>query len=211
MADYVPKLARLARLARDRASFMASLLAIYQAQEELGDAELAQFLEIDVEGLPLLALCWRPRMDAGGWDSDIEQIATYTKANAGRLARLVQAATAYEAGAMQTTKHHVDFSYTPDELQALFAVARREDVDTGGRYDARSAAINIWTHGWHHPATREESETMGALYFQWDDHRCVLWEIECDEGFERTDLLRELGRLESKALGHILHGWQEGE
>ena len=206
MADYVPKLARLARLARERASFMASLLAIYQAQEELGDAELAQFLEMHVERLPLLALCRRPRIDAGNWDSDIEQIATYTKVNAARLAQLVQAATAYEAGLMHTTKRRVDLPYRPDDLHALFALAKQEDVDDGGRYDVRSAAINIWTHGWHHPATREESETMGTLYVRWDDDVCYLREIECDEGFDQDDLLRELGILEQKALGHKIHG-----
>jgi hypothetical protein len=42
---------------------------------------------------------------------------------------------------MLTTRHHVDFPYTRPELEALFRLAHVEDVEKGGRYDARSAAI----------------------------------------------------------------------
>jgi hypothetical protein len=52
----------------------------------------------------------------------------------------------------------------PQELQALFRYAREQDVERGGHYDARSAAIIIWSHHWAHPATREESETIGTFY-----------------------------------------------
>jgi hypothetical protein len=58
---------------------------------------------------------------------------------------------------MLTTRHPVDFVSTHQELQALFRYANDHDVEKGGRYDARSAAINIWSHHWAHPATREES------------------------------------------------------
>jgi hypothetical protein len=37
----------------------------------------------------------------------------------------------------------VEFSYTRQELEALFRLANEEDVEKGKRYDARSAAINI--------------------------------------------------------------------
>ena len=40
----------------------------------------------------------------------------------------------------------VDIRYSRDQLDALFALARSEDVEKGGRYDARSGAINIYTH-----------------------------------------------------------------
>jgi len=65
---------------------------------------------------------------------------------------------------MMTTRHPVDFAYTDQELQALFRLAHAHDVERGGRYDARSAAIIVWSHHWAHPATREESETIGTLY-----------------------------------------------
>ena len=49
---------------------------------------------------------------------------------------------------MRTERHEVDLPYSEAELHAIFALACTEDVDAGGRYDARSAAINIWSHSW---------------------------------------------------------------
>jgi hypothetical protein len=106
---------------------------------------------------------------------------------------------------MLTTRHPVDFPYTRQELETLFAYARAHDVERGGRYDARSAAVNVWSHHWQHPATREESEIIGSFYFRWGDTP-ALWEIETDEGFGLEDLLQELGRLELAALGYVKHG-----
>jgi hypothetical protein len=105
---------------------------------------------------------------------------------------------------MNTTRHAVDFSYTRGELEALFHYAHDHDVERGGRYDARSAAINVWSHHWLNPATREESETVGTFYFRWDEP--ALDEIETDEGFTLEDLLRELGTLELQAFGRVKHG-----
>jgi hypothetical protein len=49
---------------------------------------------------------------------------------------------------MLTTRHPVDFPYTPPEQEALFRLAHAEDVEKSGRYDARSASINLWSHHW---------------------------------------------------------------
>jgi hypothetical protein len=68
-----------------------------------------------------------------------------------------------------TIHHPVDFAYTRPELDALFRLANQEDVEKGGRYDARSAAINLGSHHWQHPAAREESDIMGTFYFRWGD------------------------------------------
>lgn len=106
---------------------------------------------------------------------------------------------------MKTTQHDVDLRYTKDELRALFRLANAEDVEAGGRYDARSAAINVWSHSWINAATRHDSETIGTFYFWWGDRNC-LYQIECDEGFSLDDLLLELGTLEKKALGRVKHG-----
>jgi hypothetical protein len=106
---------------------------------------------------------------------------------------------------MLTTRHPVDFPYTCQELEALFRYANQHDVDKGGHYDARSAAVNIWTHSWHHPATHAESETIGRFYFRWGDTP-ALWEIETDEGFRLEGLMVELGRWELAALGRVKHG-----
>jgi hypothetical protein len=106
---------------------------------------------------------------------------------------------------MNSTRHRVDFPYTRQELEALFRLAHEQDVEKGGRYDARSAAINVWSHHWGHPATREESEIIGTFYVHWAPTP-LLYEIETDEGFSLEDLLQELGRLERKALGVVKHG-----
>jgi len=106
---------------------------------------------------------------------------------------------------MPTSRHAMDFAYTRSELEALFRYARAHDVEQGGRYDARSAALNLWSHHWLHPATRAESEILGTFYVRWGDTP-ALYEIECDEGFSLEDLMAELGRLELQALGYVKHG-----
>ena len=106
---------------------------------------------------------------------------------------------------MNTTRHRVDLRYRSDDLRALFAAARRDDVEVGGRYDVRSASIQVWTHHWRHEATRAESDRMGTFYFRWADHH-TLWEIECDDAFSPDDLRSELGVLEHQALGRTIHG-----
>ena len=106
---------------------------------------------------------------------------------------------------MNSTMHSVDFPYSQDELLALFRYAHEHDVEKGGRYDARSAAINVWSHHWQHPATLEESEIVGTFYVHWSPVT-VLWQIETEEGFSIDDLMRELGRLELSALGYVKHG-----
>jgi hypothetical protein len=106
---------------------------------------------------------------------------------------------------MLTTRHPVDFAYTRPELEALFRYANAHDVDKGGRYDARSAAINVWSHHWAHPATKEASETLGTFYVHWAPEP-RLYQIETDAGFALEDLLQELGRLELQALGYVKHG-----
>jgi hypothetical protein len=106
---------------------------------------------------------------------------------------------------MLTTRHPIEFPYTRQELNALFQLANQEDMEKGGRYDARSAAINIWSHHWLHPATKEESEIVGSFYVHWAPTP-ILYQIETDEGFSLEDLMQELGQLELKVLGYVKHG-----
>lgn len=106
---------------------------------------------------------------------------------------------------MKTTSHVVDLAYTEPELQALFAAARREDVEEGGRYDAASAAIHVWSHGWQRQSTRGESTLIGTFYAAWAD-RHAIWQIDCEEGFALEDMLHELAGLEERAFGHTKHG-----
>jgi hypothetical protein len=106
---------------------------------------------------------------------------------------------------MITTRHPVDFPYTRPELEALFRYAKAHDVEQGGHYDARSAAVNLWSHHWQHPATQHDSALLGTFYFDWGEPP-RLWEIEAEEGFTLEDLMGELGRLELHALGYVKHG-----
>jgi hypothetical protein len=96
MSDYTPTLHRLARLARERHTLLAGLLAIYQAQEGWKEAQLAAFLKGDINALSLLALCRRPRTDTVHFRPDVERIAAYVHVDATRLAKLIRAAMAYE-------------------------------------------------------------------------------------------------------------------
>jgi hypothetical protein len=77
-------------------------------------------------------------------------------------------------------------------------------MERGGHYDARSAAINVWSHHWLNDATHEASEISGTYYFHWEP--LARWEIESDEGFSLEDLMQALGRLELNALGRVKHG-----
>jgi hypothetical protein len=87
----------------------------------------------------------------------------------------------------------------------VFQLAYAEDVEKGGRYDARSEAINIYTHPWNDEAMRTESTLMGSIYAFWAEENRI-WQIELDEGFSFNDMLVELGTLEEKALGRKVHG-----
>jgi hypothetical protein len=106
---------------------------------------------------------------------------------------------------MKTSAVEVDDRYTRQALQALFDLARAQDVEKGGRYDARSGAINIDTHPWNTATMPEESTLMGSIDAFWaEEHR--IWRVEMEEGFSFEDLLHELGTLEEKALGEKIHG-----
>jgi hypothetical protein len=107
-----------------------------------------------------------------------------------------------------TTRHLVNFPYTRDELQALFAVACWEDVEHGGCYDVWSMAMTLWTRPWPPEwdvPRAEDSALRGTFHFAWGNPP-GLWLVETDVGFTLQDLLRELGHLELKALGHLKHG-----
>ena len=104
-----------------------------------------------------------------------------------------------------STVHQVDFPYTRQELLAVFALAVDEDVEKGGRYDARWKVINVWSHPWTSRGMRAESTIMGAFSYKWGEAN-TLYQIEADTGFSLNVLLQELGGLETKALGTVKYG-----
>lgn len=87
-------------------------------------------------------------------------------------------------------QHGVDFPSTRQEQAALFRVAQAEDVERGGRYDAHSAAINLWSQHGVEPNAREESTLLGTFDVRWGEEP-GLWAIDTEEGFCLEDLCRE--------------------
>jgi hypothetical protein len=99
----------------------------------------------------------------------------------------------------------VEYRYTREDLRALFDAAYEEDVERGGRYDARSGAIHVHTHPWSNETMRAESTIMGTFYAVWGQGNSI-WQIELEDGFALEDLLEELGALEEKAIGRRVYG-----
>lgn len=95
MNDYTPSLNRLALLAQKRSGLLAGPLALYQEQEGLTDQQLADRLRCDVQALPKLALCERPRQ-ASHFREDVERIAQYIDADMIQLAKVLRAVESRE-------------------------------------------------------------------------------------------------------------------
>jgi hypothetical protein len=106
---------------------------------------------------------------------------------------------------MQTTTYPVDLRYTHDALLTLFEAAERADVEPGGRYDRRGAAMLVWSHAWTTEATRYDSDILGTFYVHWAEENAI-YRIACEAGFDLADLLHELAVLEELALGYRKHG-----
>lgn len=119
MNEYKPSIKRLAAMASARPSLMSSLMLLYREQEGMDDKQLADYLECDVDALPRLALCRRPRQ-APDFRGDIEAIAVHSGSDPSRLARLVRSAAMVEA--MQGAPERADTS------SLLMAARDREDL-----------------------------------------------------------------------------------
>ena len=103
------------------------------------------------------------------------------------------------------TTHTVDLRYQRQELWALFRRAVKEDVERGGRYDARSTVIHVWSHPWLPHSRRATSVIIGTF-------RCLrgkenrIYQIDIDAAFTLHKMFQELCVLELKALGRVKHG-----
>jgi hypothetical protein len=115
MQHYKPSLDHLALLAKERPNLLAGVLHLYKEQEGLDDQQLAVLLGCEVEALPRLALCERPR-PAPHFREDVERIATYIHADMLQLAMLIRAAETREA-----------FSHRPGAAPPTLLAARDHD------------------------------------------------------------------------------------
>lgn len=116
MNEYKPTLGRLATLARKHPQLLAGPLSLYQEQERLSDAQLAEQLDCEKEAIIRLALCDRPR-PAPHFGEDVERIAAYLHVDVLRLARLIRAAESREA-----------LSRQPGAVSPTLLAARDNDV-----------------------------------------------------------------------------------
>ncbi len=96
MNRHGPSLDRLALLAQGRPNLLAGPLTLYKKQEGLDDQQLAALLRCDIEALPRLALCERPRQ-APHFGEDVKRIASYIHADTMQLAMVIRAAESREA------------------------------------------------------------------------------------------------------------------
>jgi hypothetical protein len=115
---------------------------------------------------------------------------------------------------MKTIALPARLSYTPVDLEAILQAAIAHEVETGGRYavsvttgfeeldEANGLVVNVWTHGWHTPATKEESTIVCSLLFS--RHPPALTESLAHPGFDSESVWLELAALERLALGEVI-------
>jgi hypothetical protein len=71
-------------------------------------------------------------------------------------------------------------------------------VERLGVYDARSAAINIWSKPWSTPELRQASELVGSICLAWDTplrDLATITEPHVEGGFTLADVERHLELL----------------
>jgi hypothetical protein len=76
--------------------------------------------------------------------------------------------------------------------------ARAHDVERGGQYDARSAAINVWSKPWSTPELRQASKIVGTIFLAWHTpHQdlATITELHVEAGFTLADVERHLELL----------------
>ncbi len=85
----------------------------------------------------------------------------------------------------------------------MFKRADQWDVESGGRYDRRGAAIIVWSSSF--TADQAKSEPQGTAYFHWrtpTGYEATLWKLEWDpaQGGSEEELWVALEVLAGRAL-----------
>ena len=109
---------------------------------------------------------------------------------------------------MAVDYHQTQMLYPDTVIRMMFNYAKARDVEKGGCYDTRTAAINIWSHCWTDFTSKAASEITGTFYFHWggDCDDGDLWNIQVDPPSTFEDLELALGMLEREALGRVIYG-----
>jgi hypothetical protein len=104
----------------------------------------------------------------------------------------------------------IDLRYDQADLKSILRYAKAHDVERGGRYDVRlPPLLNIWTHTWANPACKVESTLMFSLKV--NVKATSLLSVLMPRGYGWEIFLDELARLETAALGDVVHGKRWGE
>ena len=86
------------------------------------------------------------------------------------------------------TEHKLSIGFARiDGTSQLMEHARRNDVERGGRFDARAMAINVWDQDWTTPQRRAESRLMGTVYL--DRAKNVICAADVEAGFTLGDVV----------------------
>ena len=87
---------------------------------------------------------------------------------------------------------------THARAQAAWKAARARDVENGGVYDTRGAAIIIWSEPWSGPAQERVSDTVVTICLSWrtpDDAHATVTCLEVDPGWTLAEVQRHLALL----------------
>ncbi len=99
---------------------------------------------------------------------------------------------------MVSPAHPLALVITHQAAATGFARAAALDVERGGIYDARSAAINVWSHPWTSPEDLAASEIVGTIYVEWRTPRpglATLRRLDVDQERYRALLWRSIRAL----------------
>jgi hypothetical protein len=69
-----------------------------------------------------------------------------------------------------------------ETVRAMFERARRFDLEAGGRFGRRGAAVLVWSVPFD--AAGDRADRLGAFYVRWHDpaeDRAMIWRLEWDE------------------------------
>jgi hypothetical protein len=88
MTEYQPSFETLVRLAVEKGVLLASVLARYQQEHHIDDAQLSHRLDCTPDSLIHLKLCEVPRPDH--FQEDIERIANHVHVKADELAKILR-------------------------------------------------------------------------------------------------------------------------
>jgi hypothetical protein len=96
------------------------------------------------------------------------------------------------------TRHKVRIVVSHEQAMHGHGLCQRPRRRTWGQYDARSAAINIWSHSWRTPELRQSSDLVGTIHLAWNSpHRdlATIVELHVEAGNALSDLERHLELL----------------